>query len=125
MSLLKLDNLNQDYKLTSSKKSLNKEGLLKLIIAKVNPTAEDLDKEGFKPFPIETVVNAKGESVKAMIIRYGSIRMAVAENKEGLNKKEFREAVASDCANNSALANKLWEQRKAFEKQNSENGGKS
>lgn len=125
MSLtLNIENLQDDYKLTSSSKALTKEQLINQIIAKVNPTEADTEKK-VKPFPLEDVVNKVGETVQAMIIRYGSIRMAVVENTQKLEEALFREQVAKLIPEDVAFGNKLWKQRKTFEAQNKENGGKS
>jgi len=122
MSIVKIqmDGLDQ-IKLSSSKSTLTKEDLVRRIQARVNPTEKDIQ-SGIKPYLIENVVNAKGNTVQGMMIRYGSIRMGfVPKEDKDQDITEFKKLVAQEVPK---LGNKLWEQRKSFSKINKENAGK-
>ena len=119
MSIIQTDGLDQ-IKLSSSKSTLTKEDLVRRIQARVNPTEKDIE-SGIKPYLIENLVNAEGNSVQGMMIRYGSIRMGFVQKDKDQDETEFRKLVAQDVP---SLGKKLWEQRKSFSKINKENAGK-
>ena len=120
MSIIQTDGLDK-IKLSSSKSTLTKEDLVRRIQARVNPTAKDIE-SGIKPYLIESLVNADGDTVQGMMIRYGSIRMGFVQKEDkDQEETEVRKLVAQDVP---TLGNKLWEQRKSFSKINKENAGK-